>query len=105
MSENRKSEDLRNFLFELDDVIKSRRSANPDSSYTSKLLNGDINRLLQKVGEESVEYILEATRDDKEKIVSEAADLLYHFMVSLHGLNLTLEDVLEELKKRHTKKQ
>ncbi|MDH4201031.1 MAG: phosphoribosyl-ATP diphosphatase [Spirochaetia bacterium] len=92
------------FLFELDDVIESRRNANSDISYTSKLLNGDINRLLQKVGEESIEYILEATRGNKVKVVSEAADLLYHFMVSLHGLNLTLKDIQEELKNRHNVK-
>jgi phosphoribosyl-ATP pyrophosphohydrolase/phosphoribosyl-AMP cyclohydrolase len=97
---------LYKFLFELEELIDSRKTADSEKSYTAKLLQGSLNRLLQKVGEESVEYILEAKdhkakSNNKEKTISEAADLLFHFLVSLHGIDLTLNDVLVELFARH----
>lgn len=98
------SEDvLHRFLFDLENIIVSRKTENPETSYTAKLLQGNINRLLQKVGEEAVEYILEAKSNNREKTISEAADLLFHFLVSLHGIDLTLNDILAELQKRHKK--
>lgn len=95
---------LHQFLFDLEDIVVSRKNEDPEKSYTAKLLQGNINRLLQKVGEESVEYILEAKSNDKVKTISEGADLLYHFLVSLHGIDLTLDDILSELYRRHHKK-
>jgi phosphoribosyl-ATP pyrophosphohydrolase/phosphoribosyl-AMP cyclohydrolase len=95
---------LHRFLFELESIIVSRKKDDPEKSYTAKLLQGNINRLLQKVGEESIEYIIEAKSHDKEKTISEAADLLFHFLVSLHGIDLNLNDILSELYKRHYKK-
>jgi len=101
---------LHRFLFDLEDIIVSRKNDDPEKSYTARLLKGNINRLLQKVGEESVEYIIEAKSIDKnnvnsgkEKTISEAADLLFHYLVSLHGLDLSLNDVLLELHQRHNK--
>ncbi|MDH4262977.1 MAG: phosphoribosyl-ATP diphosphatase [Spirochaetia bacterium] len=104
MSDNMSNEKLSRFLFELEELIASRKNGDPEKSYTAKLLQGNINRLLQKVGEESVEYIIEAKSNDKEKTISEAADLLFHFLVSLHGINLNLNDILAELYSRHNKK-
>lgn len=89
------------FLSKLEEVIESRKQADPEKSYTSQLLQGPKGRLFQKVGEEAVEYIIEAMQDNREKATSEGADLLFHFLVSLHGLGLTLGDIVEELRKRH----
>jgi len=103
MPDGTTDDQLQNFLFDLDKVIAARKLEKPENSYTAKLFQGGIDRLLQKVGEESIEYILEAKNNDRERTISEAADLLFHFLVSLHGINLSLNDVLAELRKRHKK--
>lgn len=60
-----------------------------------------INKIAQKVGEEAVEIVIEAKDDNKELFLGEAADLLFHFMVLLEAKNVSLHDVISELKKRH----
>jgi len=96
-------EDFHGFLVELEKIIISRKNADPEKSYTAKLLQGNINGILQKVGEESIEYILEAKSNNKERAIAEGADLFFHFLVSLQGINLSLNDILGELYKRHNK--
>jgi phosphoribosyl-ATP pyrophosphohydrolase/phosphoribosyl-AMP cyclohydrolase len=103
MSSSSEFKNQRNFLFELEEIINSRKSSEPSESYTSSLLNGPINKVLQKVGEEAVEYIIEAKGSDRVKIISEAADLMYHFIVSLHSQGLSLNDISKELHNRHNK--
>jgi phosphoribosyl-ATP pyrophosphohydrolase len=93
----------RNFILELEDIIESRIKANEESSYTAHLLQKGKDKVLQKVGEEAVEYILEAKNTNKQRIISEGADLLYHFIVSLKVNDLTLNDIGKELNKRHNK--
>ena len=91
------------FLGQLEKIIDERRSAPVESSYTSSLLNGDAHRLAQKIGEEGVELALASVGNDRERVVAEAADLLYHVMVLLAAKRLSLNDVAEELERRHTR--
>jgi phosphoribosyl-ATP pyrophosphohydrolase/phosphoribosyl-AMP cyclohydrolase len=90
----------KNFLFELEKVIKNRKENPSEDSYTTKLLAKGINKIAQKVGEEAVELVIEAKDDNEELFKNEAADLLYHFLVLLAAKDIELEDVLRVLKER-----
>ena len=83
----------------LEDIIRSKKNSS-NSSYTTKLIKGDINKVIQKVGEESTEVIIEATLKNKERTIYESADLLYHLLVMWSKLNINLEEIAEELNKR-----
>lgn len=89
------------FLIDLESVIESRKREMPENSYTTQLFRQGINRIAQKVGEEAVELIVEAFNNDRERLINEAADLIYHFLVLLSLKNVKLEDVVEILQKRH----
>ncbi|WP_392565483.1 bifunctional phosphoribosyl-AMP cyclohydrolase/phosphoribosyl-ATP diphosphatase HisIE [Utexia brackfieldae] len=89
------------FLYQLEQLIASRKSASPDSSYTAKLYASGTKRIAQKVGEEGVETALAATVHDKVELTNEAADLMYHLMVLLQDQELCLNDVIDVLKNRH----
>ena len=85
----------------LEQVLAERKYANPESSYTAKLYAKGVKKIAQKVGEEGVETALAAVSQDKEEVVSEAADLAYHLTVLLHSMNLEWGDVIAKLKERH----
>ncbi|MEC7511105.1 MAG: bifunctional phosphoribosyl-AMP cyclohydrolase/phosphoribosyl-ATP diphosphatase HisIE [Pseudomonadota bacterium] len=89
------------FLADLERVLAARKDADPKSSYTASLYNKGIKRIAQKVGEEGVETALAATVHDKEELKNEAADLLYHLTVLLQASDMSLNDALEVLRKRH----
>ncbi|MDF7669720.1 bifunctional phosphoribosyl-AMP cyclohydrolase/phosphoribosyl-ATP diphosphatase HisIE [Orbaceae bacterium ESL0721] len=89
------------FLFELENLLGSRKSADPSTSYTAKLYHDGTKRIAQKVGEEGVETALAATVHDREELKNESADLIYHLLVLLQDQNLSLKDVIEILKSRH----
>lgn len=89
------------FLKYLEDLIEARKNADSDSSYTASLLQGPLRRAAQKVGEEGVETALAAVAETEEKLISEAADLVYHLLVLLAAKNVKFESILEELKGRH----
>ena len=89
------------FLTRLQHIIAERASESPESSYTARLLAAGTQRMAQKVGEEGVELALAATTDDRNKIIDEAADLLYHTLVLLRAKGLDLEDVTARLAERH----
>lgn len=89
-----------NFLFDLEKVIKDRKSNPQEKSYTSKLFAGGINKIAQKVGEEAVELIIEAKDENSELFKGEAADLLYHFLILLTAKNIKLIEIIETLKLR-----
>jgi len=89
------------FLAELERVIESRSGADPDSSYTARLLAKGIKRCAQKVGEEGVEVALAATAGDREELIEESADLLYHLLVVLNAGGVSLDEVLATLMDRH----
>jgi phosphoribosyl-ATP pyrophosphohydrolase/phosphoribosyl-AMP cyclohydrolase len=90
------------FLTELEAVIRSRRTSSGDQSYTKTLFNRGTPFIAQKVGEEAVELAIAAVLGDKERTISEAADLMYHILVLLEDNELRLSDVALELAARHT---
>lgn len=91
------------FLYELENLLRDRKNASPDSSYTARLYASGTKRIAQKVGEEGVETALAATVNDREELKNEASDLLYHLMVLLQDQSLSLSDVIDCLQKRHKK--
>jgi len=88
-------------LEKLEGIIADRKHNPSDSSYTSSLFAKGINKIAQKVGEEAVELVIESKDDNKEKFLSEAADLLYHYLVLLQAKNYKLQDVINVLAQRH----
>lgn len=94
-------EQTQGFLHKLGAVIAERhRTASPDS-YTAKLFKKGTHKIAQKVGEEGVELVIEALRDNDEEFKGEAADLLYHFLVLLEDRGMQLSDIEEVLMARH----
>lgn len=91
------------FLYELENLLRERKNASPDSSYTALLYASGTKRIAQKVGEEGVETALAATVNDREELKNEASDLLYHLMVLLQDQSLSLSDVIGCLQERHKK--
>ena len=89
------------FLAELQSFIDQRKQQMPEGSYTTKLFKDGINKIAQKVGEEALETVIEATNGTAEHLVYEASDLLYHLIVLLADKGLRIEDVAEELHRRH----
>ena len=89
------------FLTELQDFINMRHEQMPEGSYTTKLFKDGINKIAQKVGEEALETVIEATNGTDEHLIYEASDLLYHLTVLLASKGLRIEQVADELHKRH----
>lgn len=89
------------FLTELQDFINKRKVEMPEGSYTTKLFTKGVNKIAQKVGEEALETIIEATNGTSENLIYEASDLLYHLLVLLTEKGLRIEDIATELQKRH----
>lgn len=87
----------------LDDLfatITARKSADPDSSWTAQLFAKGPEKCAEKFGEEAIEAIIEAIKDDKAALTSEAADVLYHLLVMLAARDVALDDVMAELARR-----
>ena len=91
---------MTNALTRLATTIAARKGADPESSWTAKLLAKGPEKCAEKFGEEAVEAIIEAVKGDKAKLTAEAADVLYHLLVMLAARDVTLDDVLDELDKR-----
>ena len=87
-------------LEELFDLIESRAQVDTKTSWTAKLLAKGPEKCAEKFGEEAVEVIIEVIKDDRIKLVSEAADVLFHLLVMLKSRDVKLADVMEELEKR-----
>ncbi len=90
------------FLNYLQKFIQNRFKEMPEGSYTTSLFNKGVNRMAQKVGEEAVETVIEATNGTDEMFLYEASDLIYHLIVLLTSKGYSLDDIGKELKKRHT---
>ncbi len=82
-------------------LIEKRKETRPEGSYTTKLFDEGIDKIVKKLGEEAVETVIAAKNDSSERIVEEAADLLYHLLVTLVEKGVTLEEIQIELAKRH----
>ncbi|MBW1214744.1 bifunctional phosphoribosyl-AMP cyclohydrolase/phosphoribosyl-ATP diphosphatase HisIE [Pantoea allii] len=89
------------FLYQLEQLLVSRKSADPDSSYTAKLYASGTKRIAQKVGEEGVETALAATVNDREELTNEASDLIYHLLVLLQDQALDFSTIISNLRARH----
>jgi len=87
-------------LTRLADTIAARKSDDPDSSWTAKLLAKGPEKCAEKFGEEAIEAIIEAVKGDRSRLVCEAADVLYHFLVMLAARDVALADVEAELVRR-----
>lgn len=81
-------------------VIQSRRGADPDTSYTAKLLARGNAKIAQKLGEEAIEAVIEGVRGDRAALVGESGDLLYHLLVLWAAIGVSPADVAAELKRR-----
>jgi phosphoribosyl-ATP pyrophosphohydrolase/phosphoribosyl-AMP cyclohydrolase len=89
------------FLHQLEQIIGSRKNADPSSSYVASLFAKGINKIAQKVGEEAVELVIEAKDNDAKLFLDESADLLFHYMILLHAKGYQLSDIAKVLKQRH----
>lgn len=89
------------FLTELQDFINKRHEEMPKGSYTTSLFEDGLNRMAQKVGEEALEAVIEATNGTNERLVYESADMIYHLIVLLASKGLRIEDIAKELQIRH----
>lgn len=90
------------FLFSLEKIIEEKKGIQDNPSYTYDLYKSGTTRIAQKVGEEAIETILAAMKKDKNELINEASDLIYHLIVLLHDQNVNLNLVIENLKKRNS---
>ena len=89
------------FLGQLQDFIEERHQQMPEGSYTTRLFRDGVNKMAQKVGEEALETVIEATNGTNDKLIYEAADMLYHLEVLLTSKGLRIDDIALELQRRH----
>lgn len=94
-------ENALSFLSELQNFIEKRHEEMPEGSYTTRLFHDGVNKMAQKLGEEALETVIEATNGTNNKLVYEASDMLYHLMVLLTSKGLRIDDIATELQKRH----
>lgn len=87
-------------LAALERILRARRGADPDSSYTASLYRAGPDAILKKVGEEAAEVLLAAKNESRQELLHETADLCYHLMVMLAGRDIAFREVLEELERR-----
>ena len=90
----------------LEDLVKTidvRSEADPSESWTAKLLSQGPEKCAEKFGEEAIEAIIEAVKGDNKALISEAADVIFHYLIMLKSRNINFEDVMKELKNRTNK--
>lgn len=87
-------------LERLYDVVVARKGADPDKSYVAKRLQQGTPKIAQKVGEEAVETVIAAIQKNKKEVINESADLLFHWLMLLVDMGITVGDVMAELERR-----
>lgn len=87
-------------LSDLEKIVSERAKASPDDSWTAKLVAKGQEKAAQKLGEEAVETVIAAMKNDHKELTSEAADMLFHLLVVLNIANVPLDDVMAELERR-----
>ncbi len=90
-------------LEDLIKIIDTRATADPSESWTAELLSQGPEKCAEKFGEESLEAIIEAVKGNNKELISEAADVLFHYLVMLKSRNIKFTDVLNELENRTNK--
>ena len=93
------------FLDYLFKLVKQRKIELPEKSYTTHLFERGSDRIIQKVGEEAIETVIAAKNRDKEEIINESSDLLFHLMVMLVEQDIELSEIVSNLQKRHSDKK
>ena len=88
------------FIRRLQAVVRQRHAAMPEGSYTARLFTHGVNKIAQKVGEEAVETVIEAVAKNREAMIYEASDLVYHLLVTLERYGITLDELAGELNAR-----
>lgn len=96
-----KGNDSEGFIPKLAQVIKERHISMPKSSYTTSLFNDGIEKICKKVGEEASETIIEAVKGNKERLVYEISDLIYHLLVLMEFTQVSINEIESELYSRH----
>ncbi|WP_417257718.1 phosphoribosyl-ATP diphosphatase [Celeribacter sp.] len=91
---------MSDILKDLEAIIVARKEADPESSWTAKLLSKGPEKCAEKFGEEAIEAIIAAAKNDRDNLTYEAADVLYHLLVMLAARDVALDDVLNELARR-----
>lgn len=92
-----------NIIGELYKTIQDRRQNPVEGSYTTYLFNEGIDKILKKIGEESSEVIIGAKNNSKDEVIYETSDLVYHMLVLLVEMGISIDDIKQELNKRHSK--
>ncbi len=92
---------MEDMLNQLESIIQQRRLQPVAGSYTNQLLSDGRGKIAQKVGEEAVEVVIAALAEDKDKQIDELADLLYHVLVLMADLDISLDEVRQRLRERH----
>ena len=87
-------------LEELERIVATRAKADPEESWTAKLLDKGPEKCAEKFGEEAIEAVIEAVRGDRQKLANEAADVLFHLLVMLRAREVPLSDVMAVLQSR-----
>ncbi|MED5465852.1 MAG: bifunctional phosphoribosyl-AMP cyclohydrolase/phosphoribosyl-ATP diphosphatase HisIE [Myxococcota bacterium] len=90
------------FLGHLETTIRERHQEMPEGSYTTRLFKEGIDRISQKVGEEAVETVIAAKNTERDPLINEVSDLVYHLLVLLREKSVDLNDVVEQLRTRHS---
>ncbi len=98
-----KQEKFSNIINYLVDTIEKKSILKNESSYTYKIINQDLDRITQKLGEEAIEVVIAAGSDKKKELINETADLLYHLLILLKKKNITLDEIADELINRKEK--
>jgi len=89
-------------LEQLQQLIQSKKDSDPSLSYTAKLFSRGIEEIQKKFGEESIELIIASNQNNRNNIINETADVLYHLLVLLSEKSISLKEVVEELERRST---
>lgn len=89
------------FIRTLEEVIRKRREQMPEGSYTTKLFLKGVKAISKKVGEEASESIIEAVDGNRDRFIYEASDLLYHYLVLMRQMGVSISDLEKELSFRH----
>jgi len=91
---------MNDILQRLSEVLEERKTANPDSSYVARLYQKGTNSIAKKIGEEATEMIVASKDGERDQVIYEAADLIFHTMVMLTHLNINFTEILDELARR-----
>ena len=91
-------------LKELYELVEARKNDDAENSYTKSLFARGRSRIAQKVGEEAVETVIAAMKDDRDELINESADLIFHLLVLLVDAGVKMEDIIFELQKRRMKR-